>query len=272
MRRQAVIPLILIGLIGAITLLVVETKQLSVSRINIRLDDLPESFSGFTIVHLSDLHAATFGRKQESIAGILRNQKIDAIVFTGDLIDPKIKNFEAAKEFLRLLVGTAPTYVVLGNRDAIRVAEVRRLIRDVGAIELFNTATPLVRANNKVWLVGVGDPYIEWDNLEGSISKINTSKEIEILLVHSPDVPLVRRASRSSIDLILTGHTHGGQIRLPLLGALIIPGQPTPPVYVAGLYVIGKTQMYVNRGLGTSTLPVRFLSKPEVAFITLFTQ
>lgn len=272
MRRQAVIPIILIGLLSAVTLLTVETKQLSVSRIDIGLDALPESFAGFTIVHLTDLHAATFGHKQQLIARILRNQKIDAIVFTGDLVDPKTGNTEGAKEFLRLLVGTAPTYVVLGNRDAIRVAEVRQMIKDAGAIELFNTATPLVRANNKIWLVGVGDPYIDWDNLGDAISKIDTSKEIEILLVHSPDVPLVHRASRSSIDLILTGHTHGGQIRLPLLGALIIPGQPTPPVYVAGLYVIGRSQMYVNRGLGTSILPIRLLSKPEVAFITLVTQ
>lgn len=239
---------------------------------------LPQSFDGYRIAHVSDLHNAEMGKDNEKLLTILRDADPDMIAITGDLIDSRSTNVEIALNFIREAVKIAPCYYVTGNHEA-RVNEYDELksgMEAAGVIVLEDARTEISLEDEAITLIGVNDPSYQTDYLFGdSETVMNTKLEalhsekdgFTLLLSHRPE--LFDTYVDQDVDLVLSGHAHGGQFRLPFIGGLVAPNQGLFPEYDAGIYTEGNTNMLVSRGVGNSILPFRINNRPEVILIEL---
>ena len=239
---------------------------------------LPQSFDGYRIAHVSDLHNAEMGKDNEKLLTILRNADPDMIAITGDLIDSRSTNVEIALNFIREAVKIAPCYYVTGNHEA-RVNEYDELksgMESAGVIVLEDAQTEISLDGDTITLIGVNDPSYQTDYLFGDAQTVVDTKLTElhldsggytILLSHRPE--LFDTYADHGIDLVLSGHAHGGQFCLPFIGGLVAPNQGLFPEYDAGIYTENNTNMLVSRGVGNSILPFRINNRPEVILIEL---
>jgi predicted MPP superfamily phosphohydrolase len=240
---------------------------------------LPESFAGYRIVQVSDLHNEEFGEKQATLLAKTREQAPDIIVVTGDLIDSNHTDIEKAMAFIDGAVDIAPVYYVTGNHEAWAARQYGRLKEEMGEAGvhvLENEAVEIEKGGEKIWLIGIQDPaFADAGADEEAIVDVEIAnacaKDMEdaftILLSHRPEC--IHTYAKHAVCLALTGHAHGGQVRIPGIGGLIAPDQGLFPKYTAGLYTQGQTQMVVSRGLGNSVLPVRIHNPPELVTIVL---
>ena len=240
--------------------------------------NLPESFEGYRIAHVSDLHNAEMGEDNEKLLTMLRDAQPDLIAITGDLIDSRNTNVEIALNFVREAVKIAPCYYVTGNHEE-RVLEYEELkigMEAAGVKILEDARTQITVEGESITLMGVQDPSFKTDYLQGdSAGVINDALQeicreeegFTILLSHRPE--LFDTYAEYPIDLVLSGHAHGGQFRLPFAGGLAAPNQGLFPEYDAGLYTRESTNMVVSRGVGNSIFPLRFNNRPEVILIEL---
>ena len=239
---------------------------------------LPQSFDGYRIAHVSDLHNTEMGKDNEKLLAMLRDADPDMIAITGDLIDSRNTDIEVALKFVREAVKIAPCCYVTGNHQA-RVNEYGELkagMEDAGVTVLEDVRTEIGMESETITLIGVNDPSYQTDYLFGdSETVMNTKLEdlhtghvgFTILLSHRPE--LFDTYADQDIDVILSGHAHGGQFRLPFIGGLVAPNQGLFPEYDAGIYTEGNTNMLVSRGVGNSILPFRINNRPEVILIEL---
>ena len=271
----AVVAAILFALIAWIiwgnTALELNTYTISSSK-------LPQSFDGYRIAHVSDLHNAEMGKDNEMLLAMLWDADPDMIAITGDLIDSRNTDIEVALQFVRAAVKIAPCYYVTGNHEA-RVNEYDELkagMEAAGVTVLEDVRTEISIEGETITLIGINDPSYQTDYLFGdSITVTNTKLEelhtendgFTILLSHRPE--LFDTYADHDIDLILSGHAHGGQFRLPFIGGLVAPNQGLFPEYDAGIFTVGNTNMLVSRGIGNSILPFRINNRPEVILIEL---
>jgi len=229
---------------------------------------IPETFDGYRIVHISDSHLKGMGFREERSIELTKSYKPNLIVFTGDLIDDR-KNRDLGIEYVEELSRIAPVILVYGNWDHWSGIDLRAFRDDLEALGnvkvLINESISIERGGETISIIGVDDPFTLHDNLDRALLTINEGY-FKVLLAHSPQI--IGKAT-SKVDLVLCGHTHGGQVVLPLLGPLYVPLPFKYRRYIAGVFNIGETVMYVNRGLGTSILPIRLLCPPEIALITL---
>ena len=242
---------------------------------------LPESFDGYRIAHVSDLHNAEMGEDNEKLLAMLREADPDMIAITGDLIDSRNTNVEIALQFAQEAMKIAPCYYVSGNHEA-RVNEYEELktgLISAGVIILEDTQTEISIEGQTITLIGVNDPSFQTDYLFGDSETVINSKLTElhtdgevftILLSHRPE--LFDTYADHDVDLVLSGHAHGGQFRLPFIGGVVAPNQGLFPEYDAGIYTDGNTNMLVSRGVGNSILPFRINNRPEVILIELQTK
>ena len=236
---------------------------------------LPEAFEGFKIAHVSDLHNAVFGRKNEKLLSLIRAAKPDIIAITGDLIDSRHTDIDSALAFVEAAAEIAPVYYVTGNHESrLDFDEIEPRLIAAGARVLRNEAEDIGRGGERIRLAGIDDPsFIR----TGGTAEERAAAELEqlgdgggtftVLLAHRPE--LVEVYAEYGAGLVLSGHAHGGQVRLPLLGGLYAPGQGLLPEYDSGLYSLGETQMVVSRGLGNSVAPLRVNNRPELVIVTL---
>ena len=239
---------------------------------------LPQSFDGYRIAHVSDLHNTEMGKDNEKLLTMLRDADPDMIAITGDLIDSRDTDIEIALQFVREAVKIAPCYYVTGNHEA-RVNEYGELkagMEAAGVTVLEDARAEISLEDETITLIGVNDPSYQTDYLFGdSETVMNTKLEdlhtehdgFTILLSHRPE--LFDTYTDHNVDLILSGHAHGGQFRLPFAGGLVAPNQGLFPEYDAGIYTEGNTNMLVSRGIGNSILPFRINNRPEVILIEL---
>ena len=239
---------------------------------------LPQSFDGYRIAHVSDLHNAEMGKDNEKLLTILRGADPDMIAITGDLIDSRSTNVEIALNFIREAVKIAPCYYVTGNHEA-RVNEYGELkagMEAAGVTVLEDAKFKISIDGETIMLIGINDPSYQTDYLFGDAQTVVDTKLTElhsdsdgytILLSHRPE--LFDSYADHGIDLVLGGHAHGGQFRLPFIGGLVAPNQGLFPEYDAGIYTDGNTNMLVSRGVGNSILPFRINNRPEVILIEL---
>ena len=242
---------------------------------------LPECFDGYRIAHVSDLHNAEIGEDNEKLLTMLREADPDMIAITGDLIDSRNTNVEIALQFAQEAMKIAPCYYVSGNHEA-RVNEYEELktgLISAGVIILEDTQTEISIEGQTITLIGVNDPSFQTDYLFGDSETVINSKLTElhtdgevftILLSHRPE--LFDTYADHDVDLVLSGHAHGGQFRLPFIGGVVAPNQGLFPEYDAGIYTDGNTNMLVSRGVGNSILPFRINNRPEVILIELQTK
>ncbi len=240
-------------------------------------DDLPESFDGFRIAHISDLHNNEMGRNHEELLSMLRNAKPDMIAITGDLVDSRNTDISLALSFAEEAVTIAPCYYVTGNHEA-RISNFDLLkngLIECGVIVLENEKIEIDRSEDSVTLVGVNDPSFETnfllgnsvDVMQNNLQKLTEENCYTILLSHRPE--LMDVYANNGVDLVLSGHAHGGQFRLLFCGGIFAPNQGFFPKYDAGLFEQDNTTMIVSRGIGNSIFPVRFNNRPEVILIML---
>ena len=239
---------------------------------------LPQGFDGYRIAHVSDLHNAEMGKDNEKLLTILRDADPDMIAITGDLIDSRSTNVEIALNFIREAVKIAPCYYVTGNHEA-RVNEYGELkagMEAAGVTVLEDAKFEISIDGETIMLIGVNDPSYQTDYLFGDSETVTNTKLEElhsekdgytILLSHRPE--LFDTYADHGIDLVLSGHAHGGQFRLPFIGGVVAPNQGLFPEYDAGMYTEGNTNMLVSRGVGNSFLPFRINNRPEVILIEL---
>jgi len=239
---------------------------------------LPQSFDGYRIAHVSDLHNTEMGKNNEKLLAMLRDADPDMIAITGDLIDSRNTDIEVALKFVREAVKIAPCYYVTGNHEA-RVNEYGELkagMETAGVTVLEDVRTEISMEGATITLIGVNDPSYQTDYLFGDSETVMNTKleelhtedgEFTVLLSHRPE--LFDAYTDHGIDLVLSGHAHGGQFRLPFIGGLVAPNQGIFPEYDAGIYTEGNTNMLVSRGIGNSILPFRINNRPEVILIEL---
>jgi len=251
---------------------------LEVNEYEIVSDRIPEAFAGFRIAQVSDLHNAEFGEGNEKLIELLSQTDPDMIVITGDLIDSRHTDIEIALEFARQAMKLAPVYYVSGNHEA-RVHEYEDLkmgLAEAGVVILENQKVEITREGESISILGIDDPSFQEDYLFGDAASVTSSALSElqnesdgytILLAHRPE--LFETYVDSGVDLVFSGHAHGGQFRLPFVGGLVAPNQGFFPEYDAGLFSEGSTTMIVSRGVGNSIIPIRFNNRPEIILVTL---
>ncbi len=252
---------------------------LTVSNIKISGSRIPAAFSGFRIAQISDLHNAEFGKGNKKLLELLSENKPDIIVITGDLVDAGHTDIGVALDFAEEAVNIAPVYYVTGNHEAnlSQYNELKTGLEAIGAIVLEDKTIQLEQDSEAITLIGLSDPdFSVKGDMFGEVpamvrtklnSLVDTESSYIILLSHRPE--LFESYASCNIDLVLSGHAHGGQFRLPFIGGLIAPNQGIFPKYDAGLFRNGSTNMIVSRGLGNSIIPVRFNNRPEIVVIEL---
>lgn len=251
---------------------------LEVNKYEIVSDRIPQGFDGFRIVQVSDLHNAEFGEGNSKLLELLSQTEPDIIVLTGDLIDSRNTDIEIALAFAREALKIAPVYYVSGNHEA-RVREYEEIkmgLAEAGVIVLENQKVNITREGETITLMGIDDPSFRGDYLFGDAESVarqaihdlqNESDGYTILLSHRPE--LFSLYVETEMDLVFSGHAHGGQFRLPLIGGLVAPNQGFFPKYDVGLFSEDNTTMIVSRGVGNSIIPLRFNNRPEIISVEL---
>ncbi len=248
-----------------------QNNDIVISNYVYKTSKLDNSLNGFKIAQLSDLHNKEFGKNQKKLLDILVDEAPDIIVITGDIVDSKNTNIDIALKLVKGASQIAPVYYVTGNhelwlKDEDRNALLQGLQKN-GVTLVDNKAVTVEKETDKGFhLIGLSDRNISDNTLETLCSRIN-SEEMKIVLAHEPQY--FENYCDAGVDLVLSGHAHGGQIRLPFLGGVFAPGQGFFPEYASGTYIKNNTTMIVNRGLGNSIVPIRVFNRPEVVIITL---
>lgn len=244
---------------------------------NIACKNLPESFSGFRIAHISDLHS----KPAKGIFEIVQDADPDIIAITGDLLNDDSKTVEEVSDLILNLLKLAPVYFTSGNHDLWRM-EHRSILskfEDFGAVFLDNKTIVLEKNGEKIGISGCPDPFSKvmvsiQDTMQKNLDALERVDGFNILLFHRAN--LFDIVKDSGFDLVLSGHMHGGQIRIPGLGGVLAPSSSmlskTPmlfPKYTGGVVTSDSTTMVINRGV-SNTLPIpRLGNPPEVGIITL---
>lgn len=278
-KKKIIIISIIFAVLAAISVWIAwGNSALMINEISVTSDELPKSFSGYKIAQVSDLHNAQFGKDNEKLIEKLNECEPDIIVLTGDLIDSYHTNIDVSVSFAEKAVQIAPTYFVTGNHEARidGLSEFLKRLEDKGVIVLQNKSVTLNNGNESITLLGVSDPSFQADYLFGDEKTVTDSAVSDlmsdtegytVLLSHRPEMFDVY--VKNNVDLVLTGHAHGGQFRLPYFGGLVAPGQGLFPKYDAGLYTMNGTNMIVSRGIGNSIIPFRVNNRPEIVMVEL---
>jgi len=239
---------------------------------------LPKGFDGLKILHISDLHNKNFHGK---LCDKIEDINPDIIVITGDLIDRRRTNIPVAAELVKSMAKTVPVYYASGNHEQLsgRYSEIRDTLIELNVNVLDNSCILLNKNGDVISISGIIDPSVNFGNknynpkkntsyVKSSISEaVEDKKLFNILLSHRPEYFDVYE--EEEVNLVFSGHAHGGQIRIPFLGGVLSPDQGFFPEYSEGMHGLGETTMVVSRGLGNSLFPFRVFNRPELVVVTL---
>ena len=254
----------------------VARHEISITHHSIGIRNLPSAFQNLRICQLSDIHLDEYTEPffLERIVGHVNRIAPDLVLLTGDFVTHGSLTFVAANHAAHRCAEILKTiqcperYAVLGNHDVVVGARlVTAALRQQGIPVLRNTAIPLLRGGDRLWIAGTADPGTDRPDLDLTIPSQPGAPLI--LMSHAPDFAdtVAAHPRASMIDLMLSGHSHGGQIRLPFVGPVVLP--PMGQKYVEGLFRFAGMQLYVNRGIGTVGVPFRLNCPPEISTFTL---
>lgn len=251
------------------------------ARVEIRDEKIPAAFDGFVLCQVSDVHNEARGEGNAALLRALREAAPDLICITGDFLDSRRTDLDFALELAGQLAEIAPAVYVTGNHEA--------RLKDLSALEaglaargvqvLRDDWTPLARGGEEIALLGLDDPGFaageDWTLSEGldqtqarlSALLAQAGDRFSLVLSHRPE--LLPAYAEAGADLVLSGHAHGGQVRLPGIGGLFAPGQGILPRLTSGVHARGETRLVVSRGLGNSAFPLRMFNPPEIVTVTL---
>lgn len=255
------------GLGGLTWVTLLEPNWPAVEQVTVGLARLPARLDGLRVVQLSDLHISPYTQQSDidRAVSLALRQKPDLIVLTGDFVWHDAGLARQLVDPLRRLRAPLGVFAVYGNHDhwaGIRQVAAALDMADITLLE--NQAIALVSGQERLWLAGIGDVWEEQHDLALALQPV-PEEQCTLLLAHEPDV--ADQVAAFAVDLQLSGHSHGGQVRLPLVGPPVLPylGRKYPQ----GLYRIGSLQLYTNRGIGVIAPPIRFNCRPEVTVVTL---
>ena len=251
-----------------------DTLALKMEHWDLFYPNLPTSLEGKTICQLSDLHLETLRISPERIEQIVMAQKPDLLVITGDIISTRT-DLDKLESYLGGLTATYGKFVVMGNNDYSHLSHTlfKRYLQQfqlLGWTPLLNNASFL--SNLNLWVIGVDDPATAHDDVDLAYQKVlsppsTTTLPFRLVLAHSTDC--LDDVAKKGAELLLAGHTHGGQIRIPGLQPLITNTYLGDHGIYEGYHVISGIPLYINRGIGESLIPLRLNVPPEIAFFTL---
>ncbi|MCR5743404.1 MAG: metallophosphoesterase [Lachnospiraceae bacterium] len=268
-RRKIIIWLIVIILL--ILFCYYENNHLVVTYYTYSSSDVCEGLDGYRIVQLSDLHNATFGAGNSRLLDKVDSLEPDMVVLTGDIVDGNRTDISVAVELAKQLVNRYPTYYITGNHEYFLSEEDRSQLieglKSAGVVVLDSEVITIDAGEEHFYLAGLDDEDLIGDTLDGLIRDIPVD-ELIIVLAHEPDF-FEKYYSKTQADLVLSGHAHGGQFRLPFIGPVVAPGQGFNPEYAQGEFELNGTTMIVSRGLGNSIIPLRLFNDPEIVCVDL---
>jgi predicted MPP superfamily phosphohydrolase len=242
-----------------------EPYMLTIEHKRIQLSRLPKTFDGFRVVQLSDVHHGPFSDREQIERAVETANRLqpDIIALTGDYISKERHYAAPCAEMMGKLKARFGVYAVLGNHDHwTDAALITDLFRAEGITVLVNEGMRFEKDGAAFWLAGVDDSMVGLEDISLALAGARDD-EMKLLLAHNPIV--LRRAVRASVDLVLSGHTHGGQVAIRGERATTRPRKRL----LKGLWRQGNTQIYVNRGLGTVVLPIRYGCPPEISLLEL---
>ena len=275
-KRSAII----IGfIISVIRFLWVQDKKLVTSFHTFKSDRVSSSFDGFRMTQVSDFHNMYIGKDARILLEKVRETKPDVILVTGDVIDRRTPNEMRSLKFLQDLTEIAPTYYVTGNHEAYyrKFEDFYRKVLMTDVTSVCENDAYVYRGDDYIKISGVHDVRVFGDDtnlnlydeyagyLEDRLSEIED--KLTVLLAHRPD--LIHMYSEYDVDMIFSGHAHGGQFRVPFIGGLYAPDQGVLPKYTEGMHEMNGSKMYISRGLGNSRFPWRLFNKPELIVVDL---
>ena len=244
----------------------------------ISTNKIPKNFNKFKIVQLSDLHKVRFGKHQERLIQKIKEEKPDIILLTGDFAEPNRK-YTNTLDLINGIKDLCPVYFVSGNHDFRLHGNYEKFKNNLerkGVIVLNNNSRSYRKKDTHIKLFGINDPAFttgeelskeNYEVAEKEISHLKRDDSYSILLSHHPE--FMDLYSKYNFDLVFSGHSHGGQVSLPLIGALYVPNQGLFPEYQKGIYKKDTTTMIVSSGLGYSHLPFRLMNIPEIVVVNL---
>lgn len=254
-----------------------QNNDIVVSSYQITSDKITKEIDGFRIVQVSDLHNKDFGNR---LIGHIKKLNPNIILVTGDIIDRRSKDIDTAVEFLYEAVNIAPVFYVTGNHEASSpfYEELQNAMESLHVFQLDDASFEYNYNGEKIQLLGLRDPAFSFDLMYSNSDSGNSvlkekilqqKKEtaFNILLSHRPE--LFHIYQETEVDLVFSGHAHGGQVRLPFIGGIVAPNQGFFPKYTSGTHSNGDTTLVISRGLGNSIIPVRVFNRPEVVCVTL---
>lgn len=265
-----------------------QNNWLVVTEYEYRCANLPDSFDGYTIVQISDLHNKEYPSDNQYLLHKIEKCKPDIIVITGDMVDSNHTDINVALELAANVVEIAPTYYITGNHEFWLSEEDRSELlaglEKAGVICMDNSCRYLQAGEDQIGLIGLGDQNLAdgtlsdllkqlQENAEGEVSDtVKQAAEVQgtslnILLAHEPQY--IDKYAQTGVNLVLSGHAHGGQFRLPFVGGVVAPDQGLFPEYTEGLHEVDDTSMIISRGIGNSVIPLRLFNCPEIVCVRL---
>jgi uncharacterized protein len=264
---QRVILVVMAIFLGLFYVHRIEPSWIEIRAVSMPLPHLAPEFSGYRMVQLSDIHADRW-MTADRLAKIVRqvNQlKPDLVVLTGDFVTRSAEKFSPQLAVLKQLSPVDKTLAVMGNHDAwTNPAMIQSVLEAAGVQVLNNQVFTLQRQSAQLSVGGVDDVWAKRDRLDQVLAAL-PSEGAAILLAHEPDFA-EQSAATGRFDLELSGHSHGGQVKLPFVKRIV---PPLAYKYPIGQYTVGTMIQYTNRGLGMSGLPLRFNCRPEITVFTL---
>lgn len=253
----------------------IETNEIELKKLRLSIERLPISFNGFKIALISDFHFGPYTGAREIGAAVRKVNELqaDVVALLGDFVSEPLSGnrragankAEPCAQVLGDLRSRFGSFAVLGNHDYSTDPErVASALEAKGIRVLRNGSQVFEQDGGRLWFLGLNDASVSAARLDQALKGVPTS-DPKILLVHEPD--FADRASHSDIDVQFSGHSHGGQIRIPGVRPLWLP--PLARKYYKGYYRVGRMQLYTNEGIGTIGLPFRFCCPPEVTLVTL---
>ena len=231
-------------------------------------------------MQISDFHNTKSKNLTNDVIDEIKEQKPNIIVLTGDLIDSNKTDIEVAINFIKKVNNIAPIYYVSGNHEASisSYTKIKEQLTENKVIILDNKTEVLKINESEINLIGIDDPRMAYESfvsdseiIKGELDNAKyDDNKYTILLSHRPE--LFDTYVEKELDLVLVGHAHGGQIRIPFIGGIVAPNQGLFPKYTSGIFEKSKTTMVVNRGIGNSILPFRINNRPELVVITINNQ